>query len=163
MLWCVQTPAAARTNTASQNGEIELRLHYAFVRTIAQVWEYRNINAFYDDVAVNRPPHADASATAPVVISANPVDAEVVLDGSRSWDPDGDPLHYLWYQAGVAGAIATGVGVGGAGVGGFSAIWSFWSNSVNGCAPSTFATACWLFRSRIRKAGTLGTPTSWPN
>jgi hypothetical protein len=40
------------TGTASQNGEIELRLHYAFVQTIAQTWEYRNINAYYDHVEV---------------------------------------------------------------------------------------------------------------
>jgi hypothetical protein len=102
----------ALTNTASQNGEIEIRLHYAFIRTIAQVWEYRNVNAFYDDVAVeavNLPPLADASATVPLVISANSIDAQVVLDGSRSSDPDVDALYYLWYQAGALDPIATGM------------------------------------------------------
>ncbi len=103
----------ALTNTASQNGEIELRLHYAFVRTIAQTWEYRNVNAFYDDVEVqavnNQPPVADASATVSPVISTNRIDAQVVLDGSRSFDLDNDPLRYSWYRAGVPNAIATGV------------------------------------------------------
>ncbi len=42
----------AVTNTASQNGEIEIRLRYKFIQTIAQTWEYRNINAHYDHVAV---------------------------------------------------------------------------------------------------------------
>ena len=100
------------TNTASMTGRIELRLHYAFVKTIAQIWEYRNINAYYDDVevqAVNRPPVADASATVPLVISPNGTNAQVVLDGSRSSDPDGDPLHYLWYRAGAPTLLATGV------------------------------------------------------
>lgn len=102
----------ALTNTASQNGEIELRLHYAFVQTIAQIWEYRNINAYYDAVTVqpvNLPPHADASATVPLVISSNSINARVVLDGSRSSDPDGDPLNYFWYLAGDPNVIATGV------------------------------------------------------
>jgi len=40
------------TNTASQNGEIEIRLRYKFIQTIAQIWEYRNLNAYYDHVAV---------------------------------------------------------------------------------------------------------------
>lgn len=37
---------------ASTNGQIEIRLHYNMIQTIAQVWEYRNLNAFYDHVAV---------------------------------------------------------------------------------------------------------------
>jgi len=54
----------------------------------------------------NRPPVADASATATEVVSANRVDAVVTLDGSRSSDPDNDALTYAW-SAGRA-AIATG-------------------------------------------------------
>lgn len=40
------------TNTASENGEIEIRLHYNKNGSVAQVWEYRNQNAYYDHVAV---------------------------------------------------------------------------------------------------------------
>ncbi len=44
----------------------------------------------------NLPPIADASATQPLVISANGTEAKVILDGTRSSDPDGDPLQCLW-------------------------------------------------------------------
>jgi len=100
------------TNTANQNGQIELRLHYAFVQTIAQTWEYRNINAYYDDVevtSINQPPQADPSATVPLVISSNSINAQVILDGSRSSDSDGDPLNYSWYKAGDPNVMATGM------------------------------------------------------
>jgi len=40
------------TNTASVSGKIEIRLHYKIVDTTAQIWEYRNMNAFYDHVSV---------------------------------------------------------------------------------------------------------------
>jgi len=40
------------TNTASISGKIEIRLHYKVVDTTAQIWEYRNMNAFYDHVCV---------------------------------------------------------------------------------------------------------------
>jgi len=49
-------------------------------------------------LSVNQPPVADASATRSVVISANGADARVVLDGTRSSDPDGDLLQYLWFS-----------------------------------------------------------------
>jgi parallel beta-helix repeat protein len=44
----------------------------------------------------NVAPVADASASRLLYISPNGVDAIVILDGSRSSDPDGDPLQYLW-------------------------------------------------------------------
>jgi hypothetical protein len=62
-------------------------------------------SAFLD---VNLPPVADASATKPVVISPNGVDAKVILDGTRSSDPDGDMLHYAWYESGSASPLANG-------------------------------------------------------
>jgi hypothetical protein len=41
------------TSTASDKGEIEIRLHYNRVAyTNKQTWEWRNINAFYDNVEV---------------------------------------------------------------------------------------------------------------
>lgn len=57
----------------------------------------------------NRPPLADASATQPLYISPNGTNAMVILDGSRSSDPDGDLLDYTWYEAGLTNALASGV------------------------------------------------------
>jgi uncharacterized delta-60 repeat protein len=47
-------------------------------------------------LVVNQAPIADASATQPAVISANGVNATVILNGTLSSDPDGDLLQYLW-------------------------------------------------------------------
>jgi len=55
----------------------------------------------------DRPPVADASATVLLLISANGTNATVILDGSRSSDPDGDPLQYAWSEAGSR--LASGV------------------------------------------------------
>jgi hypothetical protein len=56
----------------------------------------------------NHAPTADAGATMLQVISANHHHATVVLDGSRSSDPDGDPLQLAWFKAGATSPIATG-------------------------------------------------------
>jgi hypothetical protein len=58
---------------------------------------------------INRSPIADASATPPIYISCNGNNTAVLLDGSRSSDPDNDPLHYSWVEHGETQAIATGV------------------------------------------------------
>jgi len=61
------------------------------------VREYQNVDANQILTLVeNHAPVADASATPTLVISPNGVDATATLDGSRSLDPDGDPLEYLW-------------------------------------------------------------------
>jgi hypothetical protein len=58
---------------------------------------------------VNQSPVADASATMTPVISTNGSDAAVVLNGTLSYDPDGDSLQYTWYQTGSPDPLATGV------------------------------------------------------
>src|SRR5205823_13587601 len=60
-------------------------------------------------LSVNRPPVADASAT-PLLVTVPPnCDPIAVLDGSRSSDPDNDPLHFFWFLSGTASPIATGI------------------------------------------------------
>lgn len=46
----------------------------------------------------NFPPVADASATATTIISSNGINAAVTLNGSRSYDPGGDPMLFLWIE-----------------------------------------------------------------
>jgi hypothetical protein len=60
-------------------------------------------------LVVNHPPVADAGATPLLFISPNGTNSPVVLNGSRSLDPDGDLLHYAWYETGVTNPVATGV------------------------------------------------------
>ena len=58
---------------------------------------------------VDRPPIADAGATPDLAVSPNGVDARVLLDGSRSSDPDGDLLYCLWFRTNSTISLATGV------------------------------------------------------
>jgi hypothetical protein len=62
-------------------------------------------NALLD---VNRWPVADAGATQPMVISANGADAKVILNGTRSSDPDSDMLRYACYELGSTNPLASG-------------------------------------------------------
>jgi len=56
---------------------------------------------------VNHPPHADASATVSPVVAPWRGLATVALDGSRSSDPDRDPLRCTWWLG--TNALATGI------------------------------------------------------
>ncbi len=58
---------------------------------------------------INRFPVADATATPSPVIAPLHCLATVALDGSRSSDPDGDPLHFFWFLAGNSEPVATGI------------------------------------------------------
>jgi hypothetical protein len=58
---------------------------------------------------VNRAPVADASATEPLTVSPNASNAVVVLNASKSSDPDGDALTYAWFYANETDPIATGL------------------------------------------------------
>jgi Concanavalin A-like lectin/glucanases superfamily/Immunoglobulin domain len=59
---------------------------------------------------VNQIPVADASATASrvFVCTCLGTNAAVVLNGTRSYDLDGDPLQYFWLAEGVSTPLATG-------------------------------------------------------
>ncbi|HKW30378.1 MAG TPA: LamG-like jellyroll fold domain-containing protein, partial [Verrucomicrobiae bacterium] len=57
---------------------------------------------------VNQIPVADASATVARVVVCTDTNAAVVLNGTRSYDLDGDPLQYLWFGNGMNTPLATG-------------------------------------------------------
>jgi hypothetical protein len=59
-------------------------------------------------LTINRTPVADPSATVPMIVAPLGCAPRIVLDGSRSSDPDGDPLHMYWFKAGESAAFATG-------------------------------------------------------
>lgn len=56
-------------------------------------------------VEANAAPVADASATVAKIIAVNNADAIVQLNGTRSSDPDGDPLQYSWFIDGNPTAV----------------------------------------------------------
>jgi hypothetical protein len=93
---------------------------WAPFKNVGSQWNDANIFTSYDDegnpycgvvevIPPNNSPIADASATERLVISPNGVNATVVLDGSQSSDPDGDPLTYAWFITGDSNALASGV------------------------------------------------------
>lgn len=54
----------------------------------------------FSALPANEPPVADASRTINRIISSGHEGAWVTLDGSKSMDPDGDPLEFDWYLEG---------------------------------------------------------------
>jgi hypothetical protein len=93
-------PALVLTNVSARNeGVYQVIVSNAFGFAVSS-------NA---TLLVNYPPVADASATLPLLISPNDRDAVAVLDGSRSSDPDHDPLSYDWFLNGAGTPLATGV------------------------------------------------------
>jgi len=82
---------------SSSGGEYSVRITNAFGAVTSS-------NAL---LTINRPPVADATATKVVVISCNYSNGAIVLDASRSYDPDGDVLQYSWFKVGVGDALAT--------------------------------------------------------
>ncbi len=57
---------------------------------------------------VDDPPVADAQATPlRVVYAVNGSNAPVVLDGGRSYDPDGRPLSFTWFNTRSLGVLST--------------------------------------------------------
>jgi hypothetical protein len=61
-------------------------------------------------VPANEPPLADASATVSRVLASDAMGGWVTLDGSKSYDPDDDPLTFEWYLGEIRiaeGAVAT--------------------------------------------------------
>jgi len=94
------TTSLVLTNVqAAQSGTYSVRVTNAFGVALSS-------NAV---LTLNHAPVADASATAPLVMVPLDCTPTVVLDSSRSSDPDDDLLHYFWFQSGSPTPIAIGV------------------------------------------------------
>jgi Concanavalin A-like lectin/glucanases superfamily/Immunoglobulin domain len=93
------SPALTLTNTRPDQGGI-----YSVVASNA-VGVAVSSNAL---LHVNQIPVADASANVARVVVCADTNAAVVLNGTRSYDLDGDPLQYLWFEQGLSTPLATG-------------------------------------------------------
>jgi len=72
--------------------------HYYYVEAYHDGWTYP---AYTSPIWVEQPPNADAGD-----VAYAPQGGSVTLDGSASWDPDGDALAYQWQQlSGVGGTL----------------------------------------------------------
>lgn len=92
LAWTSSVPGDGSTGTASDvdgDGDIDLI-----------VGEPNRIRILLNTTQ-NHPPIADASATAVTAIAGGNERAVVVLDGSRSFDPDGQSLRYVWLENGT--------------------------------------------------------------
>jgi len=83
------------------------------VRDKVQAFAFPNLSRdwaplFVAEFRLNHPPVADAGAGQTAFISGLATDATVVLDGTRSSDPDEDLLHYAWGRVGQSQTLTTG-------------------------------------------------------
>jgi hypothetical protein len=95
-------PGATNSMLTLTNVKVSQAGNYAVLVTNA----FGSILSSNAVLRINRPPVADATATVPLVISCNNSNARMVLNGSRSSDPEGRPLQYFWFEAGATNVIA---------------------------------------------------------
>jgi hypothetical protein len=87
-------PISGETNATLRLSEVQtnhIGLYSVVVSNVAG-----SVSSATVRLRVNQYPLADASATPTLLISPNGTSARVILDASRSTDPDGDALTYLW-------------------------------------------------------------------